>query len=130
MQLLRHHLRRLAPWLIALHLMALLAPTVHAGLVDAESLLDAASDRDRISRILDRDDVQAHLVAHGVDPASAQARVSAMSDADAARLAQDLERAPAGAGLVEVILIVFLVWAVGHATDWGQIFMNEPAEGG
>ena len=59
---------------------------------------DAAVDRERLATALDRQEVRARLAKHGVDLAEAQARVAALTDAEAARLAAGMETLPAGAG--------------------------------
>jgi hypothetical protein len=56
------------------------------------------NDRERIAAHLNRKDVGAQLVRHGVTAQDAKARVAALSDAEAAALAGRMDSAPAGGG--------------------------------
>ena len=89
-----------------------------AGTIDTESAL--RSDRERMLVLLDRPDVQAELEARGVRTGDAKARIEALTDAEAAQLAQQIDTAPAGAGgsgiemivLLPIYLVVGTVWLV------------------
>jgi hypothetical protein len=59
----------------------------------AELIGAQASDRERIAAVLARDDARAQLVSRGVDAAQVEARLAALTDAEAARLAQDIKHA-------------------------------------
>lgn len=87
-----------------------------AGLVSTEQVLverTAAEARTRVEAFVGRDDVRAQMVALGVDPAEAAARVASLSDAEIQLIAGQLEELPAGQGalgaIVGAILIIFLV---------------------
>ena len=79
---------------------------------DALTTERAQAERERIHEILARDDVQAHLVAQGVDPAEVDARVAALSDAEASQMAEQLEQLPAGASVVGALFAVFVILLV------------------
>ncbi|WP_133481487.1 MULTISPECIES: PA2779 family protein [Halomonas] len=86
--------------------------TPGAGLITTQEALKAersVEDRARIHEILARDDVQQQLVAQGVDPAEVKARVAALSDAEAARMADQLDQLPAGASVVGALFAVFVI---------------------
>ncbi|MGM0534683.1 MAG: PA2779 family protein [Pseudomonadota bacterium] len=112
--------RYLSPLLIAALVLGSLpvaaAPaSPNSGLVttqDALSAERAQGDRERIHEILARDDVQDQLVAQGVDPAEVEARVAALSDAEAAQMADQLEQLPAGASVVGALFAVFVILLV------------------
>jgi hypothetical protein len=80
----------------------------YAGIVSSEALV-AGAQQERLAGLLERSDVQARLKAYGVDPAQAQARVAALTDEEAARLAAQIDELPAGGDVLGVALIVFLV---------------------
>ena len=63
----------------------------------------------RVQAAMDRESVQGQLVALGVDVAAAKARVASLSDAELQQLDGRLAELPAGAGLLEVVGIVFVV---------------------
>jgi hypothetical protein len=59
--------------------------------------------------VLDREAVQAQLVVLGVDPGAAIERVAALTDDELRSLDGRLASLPAGAGVLEVIGVVFVV---------------------
>ncbi|MBZ5488295.1 PA2779 family protein [Halomonas aquamarina] len=70
----------------------------------------AGADRERINEILARADVQEQLLKQGVDLDEVDARVAALSDAEAQQMAQQLEQLPAGAGgVVGALFAVFII---------------------
>ena len=85
----------------------------------------ASGDKGRIAQFLDRADVRAQLQAHGVNPADAKARVAALSDDEAAKLAGQIDSAPAGGDAGAVIgaaLIVFLILILTDYLGYTHIF--------
>ena len=95
----------------------------HAGMIAA------GSDRARIAAALEREDVRARLAAHGVSPAQAQARVAALTDAEAAELAGAVDALPAGGiDVLGVALVVFLVLLLTDILGYTKIFpFTKPA---
>ncbi|BBI51455.1 hypothetical protein HORIV_38760 [Vreelandella olivaria] len=84
-------------------------------LVSTQSVLSAdraGADRERINEILARADVQDQLVKQGVDLDEVEARVAALSDAEAQQMAEQLEQLPAGAGVVGALFAVFIILLV------------------
>jgi hypothetical protein len=68
---------------------------------------------DHINEVLAGESVRSMLVAYGVDPADASARVAALTDTELQTLEQQLEQLPAGGtGVVEVIGIVAIVLVI------------------
>ena len=109
--------RRLLARLLILSLV--LPFPAHAALVTT----DAALDHQRIAALLERADVQQRLRAYGVDPAEAQARVAALTDAEAAQLVSNIDELPAGGiGIVGAIVLVFLVLLVTDILGYTKVF--------
>jgi hypothetical protein len=108
--------------LVAILLIAatgLTAAPVHAAMLAA----GAAGDRDRIAAVLEREDVRAQLAARGVSREQAQARVAALSDAEAAELAARIDELPAGGiDVLGVALVVFLVLLLTDILGYTKIF--------
>ena len=71
------------------------------------------TDRERIAAYLDREEVGAELVRHGIAPENAKARVAALTDAEAAALAGRMDSAPAGGVLGAVAILVIVYAAIG-----------------
>lgn len=106
-------LRKLVVSIVCLSLFGLGIPvSANAGIIGTDEYL-AFQDRDiRIKRIKDalmQDRVREQLTSLGVDPDHAQQRVAALSDADLMALDGRLQELPAGGGVLELVLAVFLV---------------------
>jgi len=83
---------------------------------------ERAATVERVQAVLDRDGVQAQLEALGVDPADAKARVAALSDVELQQLDGRLAELPAGAGVLEVVGIVFVVLLILEMVGVTNIF--------
>jgi hypothetical protein len=102
----------------------LVAPA-HATLIGTQTVLLESARADTVARVhaaLDREAVQAQLVALGVDPADAKARIASLSDAELQQLDGRLAELPAGAGVLEVIGIVFVVLLILEFVGVTDIF--------
>jgi hypothetical protein len=118
-------------FLCALLLTLLPATPVLAGMLDTNTLIAAAgADADRAALVqrLGSGDLRSALTRMGVDPDNAQARVDRLTDAEVAELNARLEQLPAGAGVLEVLLILFLVFVIMDALGVTDIFpfVNPP----
>jgi hypothetical protein len=111
-------LRRGVAFVVALAMLLVSLPlgTAQAALVSTEQLLAAgngAAERARVLAFLERADVREQIVALGVDPDEAAARVQALSDAQVQEVAGQLDQLPAGQSAVGIvvgaILLVFLI---------------------
>ncbi|MBP5980208.1 MAG: PA2779 family protein [Halomonas sp.] len=83
-------------------------------LVSTQSVLAgdrAGADREKINEVLARADVQDQLLKQGVDLDEVDARVAALSDAEAQQMAQQLDQLPAGAGggVIGALFAVFII---------------------
>ena len=100
-----------------------------AGLVSTEAMVhqtDAATARAQVQQLMSRDDVRAEMQAQGVDPAEAQARIDALSDAEVMRLAGQIDALPAGQSAVGAIVgaavIVFIVLLITDIAGFTNVF--------
>jgi hypothetical protein len=83
-----------------------------AGVVGTAEAIAARQDdgaRALVDATLARADVRAQLEGMGVDPAAIEGRLDALSEAEIATLAGQIEQAPAGGDALAVIGIVFVV---------------------
>ncbi len=86
-----------------------------AALVDTEAAMDSVCGNDaraRLHQYLSRGEVQAALRAQGIDPVEAETRVSSLTDAEIAQIADRLDELPAGGVLGFVILVLVIVLLV------------------
>jgi hypothetical protein len=78
-------------------------------------------DRARIAALLERDEARAQLAARGIDPREVEARVAALTDEEAARIAAQIDELPAG-GVLGFLLFVFLVLLITDILGFTKIF--------
>lgn len=96
---------------------------VAAQAVQSEASADAAARRASVLATLNRADVADALRAKGVDMDAARARVDALSDAEVVALADQIDRAPAGASdFLGVIVFIFLVLLVTDILGFTKVF--------
>lgn len=105
--------------------MSSMISTASAAVVGTRAVMLQAERADAVARVqaaLDREAVQAQLVARGVDPAAAIERVAALTDEELRYLDGRLAELPAGAGVIEVIGIVFVVLLILEIVGVTDIF--------
>ena len=86
--------------------------SILAAMIETETTLDSPSAqqaRDEINKLLLREDVQSELLAHGIEPLEAKARIDSLSDAEVVRLADQIHEIPAGGDVGSAIVLVLLV---------------------
>jgi Family of unknown function (DUF6627) len=92
-----------------------------AAMVGTGTVLEAdkcRQTRDYLTGLLARDDIRAALIARGIDPQEAKARVDSLTDEEVMSLADTIDRLPAGGGALEMFLILaFLVFVILLVTD-------------
>jgi hypothetical protein len=118
-------LRRLAVLAATLLLFAIVTSPVHASMVGTGDMLATEQghvDRAQLLQTLSREDMRQQMERMGVNPEAAEERVARMTDEEVAAINQRLAELPAGAGIVEVILIVFLVLVLLDALGVTDIF--------
>ena len=95
--------------------------SAYAAIIGTESALDNLRGREArgyLMQLLARQEVQNALVAQGIDPAEARARIDNLSDAEAIQAADKFEQMPVGSGFLETFLIIaFLVFLILLITD-------------
>lgn len=117
--------RLLATALIPCITLAGVPLTAQASIISTEqAMVTPAGDasRERVAAFLARDDVRTELQAQGVSADDAIARVQAMSDAEVAQLADRVDQAPAGAGVVGVLFSIFLILLVTDILGLTKVF--------
>jgi predicted transcriptional regulator len=86
-----------------------------AALVQTESMLDMSRSqeaRETLKQFMAREDVRSAIVAQGIAPPEADARLNSLTDAEVIRLADQINRLPAGGdvlGLVVVVLVIVIL---------------------
>jgi hypothetical protein len=88
---------------------------VLAAMIGTESVMDSVRGkqaRDEINNLLLREDVQSALKAQGIDPLEAKARIDSLSDAEVTKIADQIDKIPAGSGAFEVSSSAFITPAI------------------
>lgn len=96
------------------------ATAAHAAMVTTEEVVSvdqAQDERARLTDFLAREDVRQEMMALGVDPAEAEARVAALSDAEVANIAGKLGDMEAGQGVGAIVGAIVLIFLVLLVTD-------------
>lgn len=90
-----------------------------AALVETEAMLDMSRSqeaRETLKHFMNRDDVRSAIVAQGVDPLEADARLNSLTNAEVIQIADQIDQLPAGGDviglLVTVLVIVILVLVI------------------
>lgn len=81
------------------------------------------ADRSFLMDELLREDVKAEIIAQGVDPAEAEARLAALSDAEIATILTQIEQdSAAGADIVGTLFTVFIILLVTDLLCFTNLF--------
>ena len=86
--------------------------SVLAAMIATETVMDSdrgPEAREYLHQLLARKDVQDAFIAQGIDPIEAKARIDSLSDDEVIRIADQIDRLPAGGGAVEFLLVIILV---------------------
>lgn len=78
----------------------------------AISKYTALNNRSVLMDELQREDVQAEMIAMGVDPAEAEARLAALSDAEISTILTQMENDSAGADILGTLFTIFVILLV------------------
>ncbi|MGI9486030.1 MAG: PA2779 family protein [Geminicoccaceae bacterium] len=100
----------------------------HAGMVTTKAIIEqqapetitgerASAPRERIRDLFTRDDVRTEMIALGIAPAEAEARIAALTDREVADIAGKLDQLPAGEGVGSILIIIFIVFGVAVLLD-------------
>jgi len=96
-----------------------------AGIVSTAEIVDkqvVQQEKQRIDSLLSQEQVQSQLIAMGVDPAAAKLRLANMSDEEIHGFAQKMDELPAGSGVLELAVFVFLVLLMTDLLGFTDVF--------
>nr|WP_298141120.1 PA2779 family protein [uncultured Pseudomonas sp.] len=108
--------RRLAAFLAIFHLLLVVQiPMANAAMIGTPEVLNEQQqsvDRQQLLGMLDDQGVQEKLLAMGVDRAQVEKRINSLTNAELAQFNQQLADAPAGAGVLGVIVLFLVIFIV------------------
>ena len=131
MKLIRQRSKSASVFLITLMvLLTMPYQSVLAAMIETDATLgitvQGQEARNTIKSILAREDIQAVLKAQGIDPLEARARVDSLTDAEAVRIADQIEELPAGGnfliGLLVAVGIIVVILAITDALGYTDVF--------
>lgn len=100
--------------------------SVQAAIISTEQVVTAAAaqqNRAKIAATFERADVQAELQKMGINTEEAQARVAALTDAETASIAHQVDSLPAGGeGIVGAIVFIFVLLLVTDILGLTKVF--------
>ena len=100
--------------------------SVQAAIISTEQVVTAAAaqqNRAKIAAAFERADVQAELQKMGINRDEAQARVAALTDAETASVAHQIDTLPAGGdGIVGALVFVFVLLLVTDILGLTKVF--------
>lgn len=105
-----------------------LIQTVQASLISTDqvarsvALANGESPHAKLSEMFSRADVAAELQKLGVSASDAHERIAALTDEEALLMAQQIENAPAGGGILGAILFVFVVLLITDLLGLTKVF--------
>ena len=105
--------------------LASVSPVVQAGIIRTDQALaqsNTAAARERVATALLRADVQAQLVARGVDTEQVAARVASLTDEEVAQLDSRIDQLPAGGEIVGTLVFIFVVLLITDLLGWTHVF--------
>jgi hypothetical protein len=115
--------------IIALSTFSIISAPAHAAMVNTGEILKRNQHNlacERINMFLDRSEVQKHLVAWGVSPDEAKARLDCLSDQEIERISAQIDQLPAGSGalgaIVGAALIIFIVLLITDILGFTDVF--------
>jgi hypothetical protein len=116
--------------ILILSILQLSSPYVaQAAIIGTLESLEAAqreADLATVNAALAREEVRAKLLEMGVEPQDVATRVASLTNAELRSMAANIESAPAGAGVLAVIGIVFIVLLILEAVKVIDIFKTFP----
>lgn len=97
----------------------------YAGIVGTDKVSVSAqsqSERERIRTFFDREDVRKAMQAQGVDAKTANARVDALTDDEAHKVASNIDNLPAGGDILGLIFTIFIVLLITDILGFTKVF--------
>ncbi len=114
---------------ITMLLMSMPVQTLQASMIGTETVLilsKAQNMRENLHKFLERKDVQGMMMAQGISPIEAKARVDCLSDAEVMQIADKMDQLPSGGdgigAIVGAILIIFLVLLLTDILGYTDVF--------
>lgn len=114
--LMRPAMRRLAAVTALFHLLLVAQiPAANAAMIGTPEIIAEQQhqvDQKQLMAMLDDQQVKDKLVAMGVDRKQVESRIASLTPAELAQFNQQLDQAPAGAGVVGIIVLFLVIFII------------------
>ena len=103
----------------------LVAQSTFAAMVSTDALLaeqEVLMARELIHLHLQREDLRDSFVLYGVDPDTAALRIAALSDSEILALKAEMDKAPAGGGVAELLVLILLFFVITDLLGLTDVF--------
>ena len=114
---------------MTMFLMSMPVQTVGAAMIETEAVMTLSKAQDirkDLNEFLDREDVKAVMIAQGINPIEARARVDSLSDAEIIQIADKMDQLPSGGDGLGVIVgaavIIFIVLLITDILGYTNVF--------
>ena len=120
-----HLLRR--PIAIFLSILLALMPLLpaQAAMIGNQQIINqnqSQQTRDSLQQLLDQDTARQQLQAWGVSPEQINSRIDSLTDAELARINQQLNDLNAGGSVLGILLVIFIVFVITDVIGATDIF--------
>lgn len=110
-------------------LMSMPVQTVGAAMIETETVMTltkAQHVRKNLNELLNREDVKSIMIAQGISPIEAKARVDSLSDAEIMQIADKMDQLPSGGSdfgvVVGAVLVIFIVLLITDILGYTHVF--------
>ncbi len=117
--------KRTLSLILSIALISVSASNVQAAIVSNDQIIyktDQVSDRAALLQTIKRADVQAQLSSMGVSAVDIETRINQMTHEEIAQLNQHMAELPVGAGVLGVVVLIFLVFVITDVIGATDIF--------
>ena len=115
--------------IVSFSTLSIISAPVNAKMIDTDEILKQSQhdlSRKSINTFLDRSEVQKYLVAWGVNPEEAKARIDSLTDEEIENISSKMDQLPAGGDAVGVLigaaLFVFIVLLITDILGFTDVF--------
>lgn len=119
-------LKKTGTLLLATSLLGASIAPAQAAMVGTAQVIAAeqgALNRAQLASMLEREDLQVQLTAMGVDVQQAKSRVANLTDAEVARLNQQIGQLPAGAdSVLGFVLAIIVILMITDLVGWTDVY--------
>lgn len=118
-------IQRVTSFILSILLINMSFGTATAGMLGNAAIVaqsEQTAERAALLDQLQRSEVREQLREMGVQPEAVEARVRQLSNAEVTQLNQQIADAPAGSGILELVVLVFIVFVITDVIGATDVF--------